>query len=158
MEAGANIPSSGGKDRMSIGIKIPLQQAPPESKRYTRDTFLYQDPMEPKDKFAQCGSCTLYVPGRKRCSILGTALKVEPTHSCNLYIHGDPHEQPIVERVTPEDAGFVTRKIRCEHCRAFDDKGHCGFYQMLNDLAPTKFDLDEAVDAYGCCTANKARS
>ena len=142
---------------MTIGLRIPLQQAPLESKKLTRNVFLYQDPIGDKKIFAQCGSCMMFVSNKQRCAILGTTLKVTKEASCNLYIHGKPHDQPIVESVTPEVAGFVVRKVRCENCRAFDGEDTCGLYQMLNDLTPEKFDLNETVDPYGCCTANKKK-
>lgn len=60
--------------------------------------------------------------------------------------------------MTPAEAGFVDRKVTCANCRSFDpDRSVCGFFTMLNDLAPSKFDLDEQVSPQGCCTANKPR-
>lgn len=145
---------------MSIGLRIPLKQAPAESTKYTRNVFLYQAPLEPKDDFAQCETCRWWTGAKKqRCAILGKALKADADSSCGLYVHGVPNpDQPIEQSYTPEEAGFVTREVRCENCRAFNpDTRTCGFFQMLNDLMPDKFDLDEKVDPYGCCNANKPK-
>ena len=140
---------------MPVGLRIPLMQVQPEPKRYGRDVFLYTVHGD-----SQCGTCRSWCgPKVQRCAVLGKALKVDADDSCNVYMHGQPNpDQPIQESMTPEEAGFVDRKVRCENCRSFDeDQGVCGFYTMLNDLAPDKFDLDERVSPQGCCTANKKK-
>jgi hypothetical protein len=140
---------------MAVGIRIPLQEAPPESKRYTRDVFLYAEHGD-----SQCGTCRWWTgPKKNRCAILGTRLKVDADDSCSMYVSGAPNpDQPIQESMTPAEAGFVTRKVQCQRCKSFDPDGFtCGFYTMLNDLAPDKFDLDERVAPMGCCTAQKAK-
>jgi|SRR5579864_3846248 len=143
---------------MPVGLQIPTQQPPPESSRYTRDIFLYQDSHAPVATFAQCGTCRWWTgPKKQRCAILGKALKADAGDSCGLYVHGNANpDQPVIENVTPEEAGFVARKVRCENCRSFDH-GTCLLFKMLNDLCPEKFDLEEEVDAKGCCNANKAK-
>ena len=139
---------------MSVGIRIPLMQAPPESKRYDRSIFLYA-----KHGDAQCGTCRWWTGEKKqRCAILGKALKVDAGDSCGLYVYGEPNpDQPIEESITPEEAGFVDRKVRCENCKSFA-KGKCKFYTELNDLWPEMMDLEEEVDPKGCCTAQKPRA
>lgn len=143
---------------MPIGLRIPLQQIPPEPKKRDRSVFLYEGPQGDPDKFATCESCDRYAPKAKRCAILGTALAVLPTDSCNKYTYGKPHEQEIRQANTPEEIGFVRRKVRCEHCVSFDAKGsRCEMFKSLNDLDPEHWDLDEGVDPYGCCSGQKPR-
>src|ERR1044071_3959086 len=92
----------------------------PETPKLKRDTFLYMEPKEPKDEFAQCSTCRMYLPGKQRCAILGPSLNVPPEASCGLYVHGEPSDDQDAEKiVTTEEAGFVKRQVRCENCISF---------------------------------------
>ncbi len=116
-----------------------------------RDAFLYLSPKEPRDEFAQCSTCRMYLPGKERCGILGPSVHVPAEASCGLYIHGEPtDEQECEVIVKPVEAGLVRRQVRCENCISFDD-GKCKLYAMLNELKPDMFDLDENVEAKACC-------
>lgn len=125
-------------EKKSLGAKI------------HRDAFLYLNPRGDKEKFAQCGTCRLFTG--KKCLILGDT-KVAADDSCGLYIHDKPQlnkageEKPLV---TPKEAGFVSRQVRCENCRSFED-GKCRLFETLNKSNPDIFDLNEKVDAHGCC-------
>jgi hypothetical protein len=121
------------------------------SVKLTRDAFLYMEPKEPVKKFAQCGTCRMFLPKKERCAILGPTLHVPAEASCGLYIHGEPSDKQDAEKiVTPKEAGFVKRQVRCQNCISFDD-GTCKLYAMLNEIKPDIFDLDTKVNEYSCC-------
>lgn len=127
-------------------------KAPP---KLTRDAFLYMSPKEPKDQFAQCATCRMYLPKKQRCAILGPTLNVPPEASCGLYVHGEPSDdQDVAANVKPVEAGFVKRQVRCENCISFmESDSSCKLYAMLNKMKADLFDLDTKVDRYGCCNA-----
>jgi len=145
---------------MRIGVKgkkDPEPEVPVEAKKRTRETFLYTE--GEGDEYAQCGTCISFTG--QRCLILGPDFKVDADDSCNLYAEGEPLKQLAGKEqtcLTPEEAGFVDRKVRCEHCASFDGKGICEFFVALNDKLPRLFDLQIDVDPYGCCTANKPKA
>lgn len=121
--------------------------------KITRDAFLYLDPKAPKDAFAQCATCALYVAGAERCAILGPAQVVLPGDSCGLYVPGSPNPDLDTKAlVTPEEAGLVHRQVRCENCVYLKAEG-CDLYWQLNKALPDVFDLDNDVDPQGCCNA-----
>ena len=118
-----------------------------------RDAFLYLDPRGNKNKFAQCETCMMWTGKHKTCTILGKEKEVLGTDSCGLYVHGKPHEDMAgmeMEAVTPKEAGFYSGQVRCENCKHFD-VDHCHVFEELNEME--MFDLDEWVDAKGCCNA-----
>lgn len=117
--------------------------------KITRAAFLYLSPKEPRNQFADCQTCRLYLRAIKRCAILPGP--VQPEDSCGLYIHGKPNDrQPMTPRVvTREEAGFVTGPVRCENCAYGGD--HCRMFAALNATLPQMFDLDETIDPKGCC-------
>lgn len=126
--------------------------------KITRDAFLYMDPSGSNhEEFGQCGACKMSVPTDKgqRCSILGIA--IDANDSCGLFVPGeqDPTEaEHIDDSVSPKEAGYVSRDVRCENCRYFDpDEGDCELFEMLNKLRPDDFDLDPKVNPLGCCNA-----
>lgn len=122
-----------------------------EPVKIKRDAFLYMAPKEPKKEFAQCASCVHFLPKKERCALFGPNLHVPAEASCGLYLHGEPNDkQEATAVVSPKEAGFVKRKVRCENCISFDD-GFCKLYAMLNKDEPEIFDLDEKVDPQGCC-------
>ncbi len=120
-----------------------------------RSAFLYMDPVGSNaSEFGQCGSCRFGVEGR--CVLLGH--DVDKGDSCGLYVHATEEDSPAVpeerEYVSDRDAGYVRREVRCENCKFFDpDEGDCELFEMLNNLRPETFDLDEKVEARGCCNA-----
>lgn len=119
----------------------------------TRDAFLYMAPLRPKDTFAQCATCRMFLPETGRCAVIGT--EVAPDASCGLYVHGEPLEaQPVIASVTAAEAGLVHRQVRCENCKFFmAPKSECALFHGLNDAGPVVFFLNPKVDAKGCCNA-----
>jgi hypothetical protein len=137
-------------------LHTPGKPAEPKkvAEKITRVAFLYLD--GDKDDYAQCSSCFLYVNSKKRCAILGNDFEVAPEDTCAMYIPGDPVEnQPIVKRVSPEEAGYVARKVRCENC--FYGGDECKLFVMLNKKMPEVFDLDPKIVSKGCCNAQTPR-
>lgn len=151
-----------GKDTPKIGEKL------------TRAAFLYMDhsPKSPADEFAQCDTCRMFVPAGEaapsaRCVVLGSKFKVIDEGSCGLYSvwpKGKP--DPTVVRdhavelskglpasVTPEEAGYVERQVRCENCTFLRGANECGLYDTLNKTLPGLFQLDIHIDPHGCCNA-----
>jgi hypothetical protein len=88
--------------------------------KITRSAFLY---LEGDDRmFAQCGTCVF---GKSRCAIMGNAKVSAARGSCNFYINGPPTSARDLANLTAEQAGYVERLVRCEHCR-FYGASHCG--------------------------------
>ena len=130
-------------------IKI-VEQAGDNSK-ITCSTFLYMDPKDPEDNFAQCSTCAHFLPESERCTLFGKNDKVIANASCNLYAHGTPKEdQEILNSMSPDVAGYLTGKVRCENCSWFNKDSTCGLFQELNKLKDI-FDLDTKVNPKGCC-------
>ncbi len=120
-----------------------------------RDAFLYLDSND--KEFAQCGTCWLFHAEKERCAILGPDFVVDDDDSCCFYIKGEvPKDLKLVKRVTPKDAGFVERAVRCENC-LYGGSGECKLYKMLNEKFPDVFDLDEQIEPRACCNANTPR-
>lgn len=156
----------------------------PGAIKNNRDAFLYFDPSpkSPKDKFAQCETCRMFVPdeymGGKEgnesddmdlCIAHGSNVKVGETFSCGLYAgwpKGPPNPEVIKDHarelkkgipgsVTPDESGLVDRQVRCENCIFHLKKNStCHLYDMLNKTLPKYWDLDIHVDPKGCCNAN----
>ena len=139
-----------------ISLKQLITEAK-EGKKIHRDAFLYLPPKGNKEQFAQCGTCLMFTG--TGCTILGKT-KVTKDMSCGLYVHGKPSpklagkERPVY---TPQEAGLVNRAVRCENCRSFQD-GICMLFKTLNESNPEIFQLEEKVDAYGCCNAQMPKS
>jgi hypothetical protein len=125
------------------------------SSKVTRDAFLYLDPKEPNDKFAQCETCMMWTGSEHNtCTIIGLDEEVKATDSCGLYVHGDPVPEEAgneMKLVTKEEAGFVSAAVRCENCGAFDGNSICVMFEDLNKMS--LFSLNTKVDAKGCCNA-----
>jgi hypothetical protein len=128
--------------------------------RLKRDAFLYLDPKAPDDRFAQCNTCRDWIMEDDRCVIHAQDVRVPSSASCGFYIIGAPQVAGArcMGAVTPEESGLVDRAVRCENCRHFDDAdSECNLFRRLNMYLPELFDLDESVDAKGCCNANQAK-
>lgn len=119
--------------------------------------FLYMEPKEPKDQFAQCATCVSWTDDQ-RCAILGSNIPVAAGDTCGLYVHGK-WDQPIDKAaVSTGEAGFEHRQVRCENCKYFDpQESDCELFSQLNDMMPDVFKINEKVDAKGCCNANTPR-
>lgn len=120
-----------------------------------RWAFLYLEPKTPDSakNFAQCSTCQLFLPGKKRCGIFGPDDKVKANASCGLYIQGEPNDQqPITNWVTPEQAGYVEGQVRCENCSWYN-KGTCTLFADIDAAMSDTFDLGSSVSAKGCCNA-----
>ncbi len=123
----------------------------PETEKITRDAFIYLDSDE--GDFAQCGRCWQFNAEKGRCCILGPDFEVDADDSCCLFVEGSWVEgQPLVERISPEDAGFVEREVRCENCE-YGGTGECQLYKMLNEKFPDVFQLETSISAKACCNA-----
>jgi hypothetical protein len=134
--------------RVSGEKRVPVE-------KIKRDAFLYLKGSG-KD-FAQCGTCWLFNPEKERCAILGPEFEVDDDDACNFYLKGEPQKDlKLVARVTPKNAGFVDRKVRCENCR-FYDNNECKLYVRLNKELPDIFDLETKIDPRSCCNANLPR-
>ncbi len=134
-----------------------LSEVKKDGGKLKRDIFIYLDPKGDGEKFAQCGTCRMFTG--KTCSILGKQ-KITPEMSCDYYVNGPISKGLLgkeVASVTPKEAGLVNRQVRCENCRSFKD-GVCLLYQTLNKSNPDLFDLDEKVNAQGCCNAQMPKS
>lgn len=129
--------------------------------RQKRNIFLYLDPMEPMDEFAQCSTCRDWIMDDDKCVIHSQDVDVPGTVSCGLYVHGIPQVAgtPCLGIVTPEESGLVDREVRCENCTWFNyhptDGDTCGFFELLNYTMPDVFDLDTFVHEKGCCNAQQ---
>lgn len=118
-----------------------------------RSAFIYLEPKGDSEQFAQCGTCVMFMPGKKRCSIFGRNDKVVANASCGLYVHGEPHDdQDITDAVTPEQAGYVLGQVRCENCSWYRE-GRCELFAKLMQDLPDIFDLDIDVEPMACCNA-----
>lgn len=119
-----------------------------------REAFIYLS--GDTDDYAQCSSCWMFNPEKERCVILGPDFHVDADATCCFYMKGEPlDDMPLIARVTPEEAGYVDRQVRCENCRYGGDK--CGLYVMLNKKLPDVFDLEEEIEPRACCNANVPR-
>lgn len=121
-----------------------------------RDAFGYLAPRGLNtEQFSQCGQCFLYLPLRQRCAILGDGIQVLAQDACAYFLPGTPTDGQRCEAlITPIEAGYVQRQVRCENC-AFGngDEKVCELYRRLNNELPEIFDLDEGIDPKGCCNA-----
>jgi hypothetical protein len=121
-----------------------------------RDAFLYLDPRPPKEDFAQCSTCRMFLPEQGLCSLHGKDVEIKPTMSCGFYTPGGPADESELEHVskavTPEESGLVDREVRCENCISFD-KGKCKLFEMLNQNP--NWNCDPNVDKHGCCNAQR---
>ena len=120
--------------------------------RITRSAFIYLEPKPGEsDQFAQCGTCFMFMPGKKRCSIFGPDDVVVADASCGLYVHGEPYDEQLIrDAVTPEAAGYVKEQVRCENCTWYK-AGKCALFALLNQADSGAFDLEESVKAKACC-------
>lgn len=125
---------------------------PEDDGKIGKEAFLYVEGNDGDDSFAQCGSCYLWNNTTQRCAILGPSLFVDADDSCGYWLKGKPHDQQCVKRVTPEEAGFVDRPVRCENCKYGGDE--CELYKALNEALPEMFNIDTKISPYGCCNAN----
>ena len=142
-------------------------------KKITRDAFLYLEPAKNTANFAQCGTCTFFVPAiefgkeekKDRCCLHGPKVGIEAGYSCGLYVPGKPTPGDLAAHaaelraghqaaVTPKESGLVERKVRCENCYFYDSKeSECELFEDLTAKMPTVFDLDESVEKNACCNA-----
>src|SRR5882724_8189668 len=110
--------------------------------KITRATFLYMDPTGPdkaqndKAQNAQCKTCRWFIDDKKRCVQHRKSDEIAAGDSCCLYVEGPNATGAEPEGLTnPEISGLVSRQVRCQNCRFFDDetepKDHCDFYTQL---------------------------
>jgi hypothetical protein len=132
---------------------LKLLEAKGDTPKIDRSAFIYLKPKGDKNQFAQCGTCTAFLPNKQRCAWFGKNDKVIAEASCSLYVHGKPNDdQAIINSVSPKDAGYVVGKVRCENCTHVKGS-NCSLYQKLNQELPELFDLDEKIEDKACCNA-----
>lgn len=125
----------------------------------TRDAFLYMDPKAPMGAFGQCSTCKMWTG--HTCEILGPNFPVAGSDSCGLYVHklsvkGEDSRTEM--NISPQEAGFVRRQVRCENCAAFRLlASRCHLFERLNQALPDLFRLDPMVDPQGCCNAQQPK-
>lgn len=126
-----------------------------------RDAFLYLDPKPPASEFGQCSTCEMWTGRVARTCLIHGRIKIGGGDSCGLYVHGSPQPQMAgreVKAVTPSESGLVDRQVRCENCKAFvPESSKCALFVTLNKTNSQLFDLDERVDAKGCCNAQQPK-
>jgi hypothetical protein len=121
-----------------------------------RDAFLYYDGTD--HDFAQCGTCWLWDPVRWRCAVIPSLDLVEYWDSCGYYGKGHmPRHLNGAPVFTPEEVGFVKRRVRCENCvYGADGATKCELFNKLNGLPD--FELDIEIKPEGCCNAQTPRT
>ncbi len=136
---------------MDIREYIKIVEQSSQGSKIDRSAFLYMDPKDPEDTFAQCATCFHFLPNAERCLLFGKNDKVVAEASCALYVHGTPaDDREIINSVSPEEAGYYVGQVRCENCSWFNKDSTCGLYQELNKLKDI-FNLDTKVNPKGCC-------
>lgn len=130
-----------------------LKEADTIVEKLDRSAFIYLPPKGDKDKFAQCGTCIAFMPGKERCAWFGKNDNVIAEASCALYVHGKPNnDQKIIGSVTPKQAGYVEAQVRCENCH-YVKGNQCTLFKKLNKALPEVFDLDTKIEDKACCNA-----
>jgi len=122
-----------------------------------RSAFLFMSTRKPEGQFAQCKTCAFFLTNR--CENFGPDNEISARGSCGAYAFGTPRAGAApMSRMTPSEAGYVERKVRCEDCKFFDPKdepqSHCDLYTQLNLMMPGVWSLNRYVTAYDCCNAN----
>jgi len=116
-----------------------------------RATFIYLNPKVPHNA-SQCVTCRKFTGSS--CMEFSSKDKIVAEGSCGLYTPGqsDPTNKGKESgSITPQEAGYVVRKVRCEHCEFFEeDDNNCLLFRTLN-ITPYKVDPD------GCCNANQEK-
>jgi hypothetical protein len=125
-----------------------------------RSAFLFMSTRKPEAQFAQCLTCAFFIKNKGRCENFGPDNEIRARGSCGGYAYGPDGSKlgKPMSRMTPTEAGYVERKVRCEDCKFFDPKDepqtHCDLYTQLNLMMPSVFALNRYVTAYDCCNAN----
>ena len=134
-----------------------LAKIPVVVEKITRATFLYMDPRNPEEKFAQCDTCMNFIRDKGLCKLLLPTDEIKAGKSCGSYAPGENATGEALGVLTAEEVGLVERQVRCENCAFFDPdtepRKHCDFYTQLNLILPGLFDLDRYVNEYACCNA-----
>ena len=75
-----------------------------------------------------CQDCTAFIPGAKRCILLGPGDEVTPPDSCGYFIPGpyQPGAQPQ-GWLTKEEVGFAqnVNGASCKRCEYWNPEGDC---------------------------------
>ena len=127
--------------------------------KITRDAFVFMRGRKPYKTFAQCITCAFFNPILQRCENFGPDNVVTARGSCGVYGYGPQNTTNLPQsRITPCEAGYVERPVRCEDCRFFDPtdepQSHCDLFTQLMLMSPNVWDLDRYVVAEDCCNAN----
>lgn len=124
-----------------------------------RSAFVFMRARKPYKTFAQCKTCAFFNPAIERCENFGPDNVVKARGSCGVYAFGPENTTALPQsRITPTEAGYVERPVRCEDCKFFDPNDepqpHCDLYTQLNLMQPGVWNLDRYVNGYDCCNAN----
>src|SRR5579863_3197467 len=89
-----------------------------------RSAFLFMSARKPEKQFAQCSTCAFFIKALGRCENFGPDNPVNgPRGSCGAYAYGpEGSKGKPLSRMTPTEAGYVERPVRCEDCKFFDPK------------------------------------
>lgn len=122
-----------------------------------RSAFGYIEPHPDDRRFAQCGTCQLWLQRINNCYWLSANDDVQRNDSCILYVPGDPIDNPDVAAsgtFTKAEVGFHRGQVRCENCSAFlPEISSCDLYTKLNRAFPKLFKLKTTVKPHACCNA-----
>lgn len=116
-----------------------------------KSVFLYleykKDSYGTKEQFAQCASCHMF--SGSTCLLMSKTQKITPTMTCGFYSNGKPQTDKVGQEsnsVTPQEAGLLDAKVRCENCHFFQDSDNdCQLFKVLN--------IDHKVEPIACCNA-----
>lgn len=135
-----------------------------------RSAFLYLEPGEAGvekrevEDFAQCASCPMFAPKKRRCTIHGPDVVVLGTDSCGLYVPGMPmgDDMDLVAHVRGHESGLHWGRVQCHRCREYegepDGRGTCAAFRRMNDALAEHVAADPDVAAHGCCNLWRAKA
>jgi hypothetical protein len=125
-----------------------------------RSAFAYMEPDPDTKKFAQCGTCAMFLRKVERCHWLGPDDKVDADDSCVMYVQGEPSDDPKAKptgALEPKTVGLFDGRVRCENCNAHDFRDparkHCDLFVQLNRMFPRMWNLKTEIKPHACCNA-----
>lgn len=118
----------------------------------SKQVVLYLEPHKGEGhRFAQCGSCRMFLKDQHVCSLHGKDVWINSDDSCGLFVPGGPAVESEMEHVaacvTPEESGLIKdTQTRCENC-SFGGEETCQHPALGFPIVAT-----------GCCNAFKRKS
>jgi hypothetical protein len=144
--------------KSSVPNMLKIEKGGAEQK-VNRSAFIYMEPRGKNiNKFAQCATCNMWTGAKHNtCTVMGPHVEVKGSMSCALYANGEPMPEAAGHEMistTPEEAGLIDTKVRCENCKYVDAKNFkCQLFAQLNRRVPQIFNLNESVHPKACCNA-----